>query len=80
LIKKSKIDWYQFLREVCIGKIIINTNNNNNEKIDGRVKVVEIDETVVVNRKNKVERVIPTVWLVGGVVRQEELAMFLEFV
>jgi hypothetical protein len=59
------------MRDVCFKKIIINTKNT--EKIGGRVKVVEMDETVVLRRINNGRRIFPIVWLVGGIVKQKEL-------
>lgn len=39
--KNTVIDWNNYLREVCV----LSTETRNQEKIEGRGKIVEIDET-----------------------------------
>ena len=71
------IDWFRFYRDICTEKLC---NFNNGEKIGGQGTIVEIDETCVSRRKYQVGRIVPTVWMVGGIVRSEEFKMFLEIV
>jgi hypothetical protein len=77
ITKKSVIDWFRFIRDVCIEKMIL---LNLGAKIGGPNLVVEVDETCVSRRKNNVGRVTPTVWMIGGITRSERFEMFLEIV
>lgn len=70
-------DWYRFFRDVCIEKLCL---FNAGKQIGGPGAVCEIDETCVVRRKHQVGRIVPTTWLVGGIIRSEQFEMFLEIV
>ena len=71
------IDWFRFMRDIVIEKMILYSIDH---KIGGVGEIVEIDETCVARRKYQVGRIVPTVWMLGGIVRSQEFSMFLEVV
>lgn len=71
------IDWFRFVRDIIIEKMILYTRD---QKIGGVGQIVEIDETCVARRKYQVGRIVPTVWMLGGIVRSRDFSMFLEVV
>lgn len=77
LTEHTVIDWFRFIRDILIEQLILYNNGN---KIGGLNTICEIDETCVARRKYQVGRIIPTVWLVGGILRSQNFQMFLEVV
>ena len=75
--KVTVVDWFRFLRDVCFDYFAYMEQSR---KIGGVGYTVEVDETVAVRRKYNVGRVVPTVWLVGGIVRGSSFGAFLEIV
>ena len=64
--KNTVTNFFQALRDACGEWIDI----NNAKKIGGVGNTVEIDETLMVKRKNNQGRVLPEVWVVGGICRE----------
>lgn len=60
---RTVVDWRSFCSEVCEHWL------NNQDPVGGQGVVVEIDETLVVRRKQDTGRVLKQVWLFGGIER-----------
>ena len=61
----SVVDFSNYLREVCAEEIL-----KNSQKIDGQGQIVEVDESLFTRRKNRVGRILPSTWVVGGICRE----------
>ena len=62
---KTVVDWSRFCREACVYHF-----ENDGTIIGGHGTIVEIDETMVVKRKNNQGRVLTAGWLFGGIERR----------
>ena len=60
---KSSVDWRSFCCEVTESWL------DSQAPIGGQDVIVEIDETLIVRRKNNVGRQVPQLWLFGGIER-----------
>lgn len=64
---KTVIDWSRYCRELCVHHF-----EADNALIGGIGCTVEIDETIIVKRKNNQGRVLSDGWLFGGIERRED--------
>ncbi|KAF7684985.1 hypothetical protein CDIK_4266 [Cucumispora dikerogammari] len=60
--KQTSTDWKNFLREVCVNKLLLGPSI-----LGGPGRVVQIDETQMTRRKNNVGRVQTPIWVFGGI-------------
>jgi hypothetical protein len=69
--KKSVIDWFNFMRDICTDYVNSHTHKIGGYDEDINPLIVELDETVIRKRKYHRGRVIPTntQWLFGGIER-----------
>uniref|UniRef100_A0A0K0FKY9 DDE_Tnp_1_7 domain-containing protein n=1 Tax=Strongyloides venezuelensis TaxID=75913 RepID=A0A0K0FKY9_STRVS len=59
-------NWSNFMREVCVGSM----KHLKTQKIGEPGKIVEIDESFFLKRKNNSSRILLPVWTFGGVCRE----------
>uniref|UniRef100_A0A0K0EUJ5 DDE_Tnp_IS1595 domain-containing protein n=1 Tax=Strongyloides venezuelensis TaxID=75913 RepID=A0A0K0EUJ5_STRVS len=57
------VDWCNFMKEMCVDSM----EHLTAQKIGGPGKIVEINESLFSRRKNHCNRVLPPVWIFGGV-------------
>jgi len=62
---RTVVDWNNFLREICAADLLANP-----PKIGGPGLTVEIDESLFARRKSHVGRVLPQLWVFGGICRE----------
>ena len=70
--KEAVVDWYSFLRQVCMDWSLERTQRG--KKIGGPGYVVEIDESKFGKRKNNKGRETKGSWVFGGVLSKFEFA------
>ena len=66
--KNTVTNFFQAFRDACGEWVDI----HNSGKIGGLGKTVEVDETVMIKRKNHQGRLLPEIWVVGGICRETE--------
>ena len=59
-------NFFQALRDACDDWYDLHFSEN----IGGPGKIVEVDETIMVKRKNHAGRLLPEIWVVGGICRE----------
>lgn len=67
LCNKTTIEWNGIIREVITADLM----RRKTTKIGGPGETVEIDESVFTKRKNNSGRVLPQLWLLGGICRSD---------
>lgn len=58
--KVTAIQWYEYCREICSQKLL-----KDRKKMGGPNHVVEVDESLMLRRKDKAGRVVHSYWVVG---------------
>lgn len=71
LTDTSIVDWKNFCREVCIDILV-----QDNKKIGGRGKIVEVDESKFGRRKYNRGRRVEGCWVLGGIDRDSRETFF----
>jgi hypothetical protein len=64
---KTVIDWFRYCRELCVEYF-----EADDGIIGGPGRIVEVDETMVVKRKNNQGRMLSQGWLFGGIERRND--------
>ena len=67
----TSVDWYNFAREVCVEIL-----QQDNEKLGGPGKTVEIDESKFGKRKYHRGKRVDGVWVFGGIERESRRSFF----
>ncbi|CEF70351.1 Transposase, ISXO2-like domain-containing protein [Strongyloides ratti] len=62
----TTVKWCNYMREVCAASL----ERENSGKIGGEGRIVEVDESLFTRRKNHAGRVLPRIWILGGICRE----------
>lgn len=79
LTDKTVSNWFQNMRQIC--KLIMD-DVTGNQMLGGANMTVEVDESVITKRKYNRGRLVPQVWIFGGIERRTtgRQRRFIEFV